>query len=65
MKIAIFEIGNYHDIPDTTKVFSSTEKAKKYIPAGFTEIQNFPFYFYCEDKINEKWLSIKEYEVKE
>lgn len=65
MKIAMFEIGNYHDSPDITRVFSSVEKAIENIPHGFKEIQDFPFYHYYENEINEKWLSIKEYKIEE
>lgn len=63
MKIAIFEIGNYHDDPDIIRVFSSVEKAIENIPSEFKEIQDFPFYHYYEDETNERWLSIEEYEV--
>lgn len=65
MKIAIFEIGNYHDSPDITKVFSSVEKAKENISPEFKEIQDFPFYHYYENESKEKWLSIKEYKIEE
>lgn len=63
MKIAIFEIGDYHDSPDIVRVFASIEKAIENVPYGFKELQDFPFYYYYENEINEKWLSIKEYEV--
>ena len=64
MKVAIFEIGNYHDSPDIVRVFSSVEKAIENIPSGFEKRKNFSLeYLYYEDEINKKWLNIKEYEV--
>lgn len=65
MKVAIFEIGNYYDNPDIVRVFSSVEKAVENIPFGFKERQDFPFYHYYENKTNERWLNIKEYEVED
>lgn len=61
MKIAIFEIGDYHDSPDIIRVFSSVEKAIENIPSGFGKIE-YPGHHYA-DINNEKWLTIKEYEV--
>lgn len=64
MKVAIFESGNYWDVSDIVRVFSSTEKAIENIPPEFKEIESFSKYYY-EDKVNEKWLVIKEYKVEE
>lgn len=62
-KIAILETGLYHDTPDITRVFSSVEKAIENIPPGFKKIDvRLPGYYY-EYKTDEKWLSIKEYEI--
>ena len=65
MKVAIFESGDFWDVSDITRVFSSVEKAIENVPSGFKERQDFPFYYYYEDEINKKWLVIKEYEVEE
>jgi hypothetical protein len=62
MKIAIFEIGKYHDVSDVIRVFSSVEKARENIPLGFKDIGYANNY---TDEANEKWLSIKEFEVEE
>ena len=58
----MFEIGNYHDVPGIIRVFSSVEKALENIPFGFKDIGYANNY---ADEANEKWLSIKEYEVEE
>ena len=62
MKIALFEIGDYHKVFNITRVFSSMEKARENIPSGFKDIGYLNSY---ADEINEKWLSIKEFEVEE
>lgn len=61
MKIAIFEIGDYHEGADIVRVFSSVEKAIENIPLGFKSINSLPGDY--ADEINERWLAIKEYEV--
>ena len=62
MKIAIFESGDYWDVSDITRMFSSVEKAIENIPPGFEKTESFDRHYY-EDRDNEKWLSIREYEV--
>lgn len=61
-KIAILETGDYHEGPDTVRVFASAKKAIENIPAGFKKLDSFSKYYY-EDKANAKWLNIREYEV--
>lgn len=64
MKVAIFESGNYWDVSNIVRVFSSIEKAMENVPSGFEKRKNFSLeYLYYEDEINKKWLNIKEYEV--
>ena len=65
MRIALFEIGDYHDGPDIVRVFSSVKKAKDNIPAEFKEKDSPSNYCYYEDEISGKWLSITEHEVDE
>lgn len=62
MKIAIFEIGHYYEVSDIVRVFSSVEKAIENIPPEFKDIGYLNSY---ADEANEKWLSIKEFEVNE
>lgn len=63
MKIAIFEIGNFHDSPDIVRIFSSAKKAIENIPSEFEKRDSSPGYNYYEDKVSERWLSISEHKV--
>lgn len=65
MKVAIFEIGDYYDNPDIVRVFSSVEKAIENVPSIFKERKVSLFLHYYENKTNERWLNIKEYEVED
>jgi len=66
--IVIFEIGEWHEGADITRVFSSTKKAMEYIPKGFKEIvlTNLfikGFDYYAENGRSKKWLKIQRYNV--
>ena len=66
MNVAVFEIGNFYSVADITKMFSSKEHAIENIPGGFKRIDVLATNgLYYEDSINEKWLTIKAYEVEE
>jgi len=63
MKIAILEIGNYHDSPDIGRVFLSVAAATQNIPSEFSKKDSLLGYNYYEDEINERWLNIRESEL--
>lgn len=62
--IALFEIGDFYEVADITRVFSSIEKAKRYIPKGFKELSKIGGYkYYGQDESKKQWVTIKIYEV--
>ena len=63
MKIALYQIGNFYDVPTTTRVFDSKETAMANIPKGFKKTESIFDDYYCENEKEEKWLSIKLFEV--
>lgn len=62
MEVAIFEIGNFHESADITKVYATAELAIESIPVGFKKMMDFSGYW--ENQVDERWVTIKTYTVK-
>lgn len=57
----VVEIGGFYDTPDTTRIFSTYEKALNILPYGFEERPDDYSMFLAINEAKEQWFTIKRY----
>lgn len=62
MKVTLYQEGDWHCSPNVIKIFSTLELALQHIPKGFVSVDAGPGK-YAENKEDERWITIKEYQI--